>query len=661
MAPDASCLFLVMLLSASCEVTTSADQMCIEKEANTIYNCGNLGLGELPNTLPNTTEMLEFSFNFLPTIQATTFGRLINLIFLDLTRCQINWIHENAMQNHPQLSTLVLTGNPLIFVAETALNGPNALKHLFLIQTGISSLEFIPADNLKNLESLYLGGNYISSIKFPKDFPTGNLKVLDFQNNAIHYLSRGDTDSLRPAANLSLNFSGNDIKGIQPGTFESMVLQSLNFGGTSNLSIIFNGLHNATIHSLWLGSYEDTEDQDLSVSMFEGLCEMSVESMNLQNHYFSSLSLATFHCFTHLQELDLTGTYLKELPPGIPGMNSLKKLVLNVNKFEQLCQINAASFPSLTHLYVKGNRKRLQLGDGCLEKLENLQKLDLSHSDIEALDCCNIQLKTLPHLKSLNLSYNQGLDLQNEAFRACPQLELLDLTFTRLNIMAAQSPFQNLHLLQALNLSHCSLDTSNQHLLAGLPNLRHLNLQGNSFQDGNIPKTNPLQMVGSLESLVLSSCDLSSIDQEAFHGLGNVTHIDLSHNSLTSSSISALSQLKGTYLNLATNNIHIILPHLLPILSQQKIINLSNNPLDCTCSNIHFLTWYKENMQKFVNFEEISCASPPSLQGVRLSDVTLSCGLTAMGIFFLTVFLLFLAVLLIYIVKFFFRWKYQHI
>ncbi|XP_004862900.1 CD180 antigen isoform X1 [Heterocephalus glaber] len=661
MAPEVSCCFLVVLLSASCEVITSSDQMCIEKEANRIYNCENLGLSEIPDTLPNTTEFLEFSFNFLPTIQNTTFSGLINLIFLDLTRCQINWIHENAFQSHPQLSTLVLTGNPLIFVAETALNGPKSLKHLFLIQTGIFSLEFIPAHNLKNLESLHLGSNHISSIKFPKDFPTGNLKVLDFQNNVIHYLSREDMDSLKPATKLSLNFNGNDIEGIEPGAFQSMVFQSLNFGGTVNLSVIFSGLHNSTIQSLWLGTFEDTEDQDLSSSMFEGLCEISVESMNLQKHSFSSLSSATFQCFTHLQELDLTGNHLKELPPGIKGMNSLKKLVLNVNKFEQLCQINADSFPSLTHLYIKGNIKKLQLGAGCLEKLENLQKLDLSHNDIEASDCCNLQLKNLSHLQSLNLSYNEALGLRNEAFKACPQLKLLDLAFTQLHINFPQSPFQNLHLLQVLNLSHCFLDTSNQYLLAGLPNLRHLNLQGNRFQDGNIPKTNLFQMVGSLEILVLSSCDLSFIDQEAFHGLGNMIHVDLSHNNLTSSSINALSQLKGTYLSLASNSICIIPPHLLPILSQQNIINLSHNPLDCTCSNIHFLTWYKENVQKLEDFKELRCANPPPLQGVQLSDVTLSCGITAVGTFFLTVFLFLLAALLIYVIKFFLRWKYQHL
>lgn len=57
-----------------------------QKEANKTYNCENLGLREIPDTLPNTTEFLEFGFNFLPTVQNTTFSRLVDLILLDLTR-----------------------------------------------------------------------------------------------------------------------------------------------------------------------------------------------------------------------------------------------------------------------------------------------------------------------------------------------------------------------------------------------------------------------------------------------------------------------------------------------------------------------------------------------------------------------------------------------
>ncbi|KAM6224346.1 CD180 antigen [Rhynchocyon petersi] len=661
MASSISCLLLAGLFSAGCKAITSSDQMCTEKEVNKTYNCEYLGLAEIPDTLPGTTEVLEFGFNFLPTIQNTTFSRLLNLIFLDLTRCQINWLHEDTFQDHHHLSTIVLTGNPLIFMAETSLNGPTTLKHLFLIQTGITNLEFIPVHNLENLESLHIGSNHITSIELPANFPTQNLKVLDFQNNAIHYLTKKDLDSLKQATNVSINLNGNDIKDIEAGAFHSKIFQNLNFGGTFNLSVIFKGLQNASIQSLWLGTYEDFEDQDISSATFQGLCEVSVESINLQKHHFSDFSSTTFQYFTQLQELDLTATHLKELPSGIKGMSSLKKLVLNANNFDQLCQINAASFLSLTHLYIKGNMKKLDLGVGCLESLQNLQKLDLSHSNIEASDCCNLQLKNLHHLQNLNLSYNERLGLQNQAFEESPSLTLLDLAFTHLDINTPQSPFQKLPLLRVLNLSYCLLDTSNQHLLAGLPGLLHLNLKGNHFQDGSIPKTNLLQAVGSLEILILASCGLLSIDKQALQGLKALRHIDLSHNNLKGNTFDAFSLLKGIYLNLADNSIAIVPLNALPTLSQQSTINLSHNPLDCTCSNIYFLTWFIENLQKFEDLEETVCANPPLLRGVKLSDVKLSCGITAAGIFGLVVFLFLFIILLIFFIKCLLRGKYQNL
>lgn len=63
-----------------------------QKEANKTYNCENLGLREIPDTLPNMTEFLEFGFNFLPTIENTTFSRLTDLIFLDLTRYVLEFL-----------------------------------------------------------------------------------------------------------------------------------------------------------------------------------------------------------------------------------------------------------------------------------------------------------------------------------------------------------------------------------------------------------------------------------------------------------------------------------------------------------------------------------------------------------------------------------------
>ncbi|XP_027719286.1 CD180 antigen [Vombatus ursinus] len=653
-------LFLAGLLTPGCVGAISAAQMCTEVTANLTYNCENLGLKEIPESLPATTKFLEFSFNFLPDLQNSTFSRLRDLVYLDLTRCEINWIHEDAFENNNDLSIVVLTGNPLIFVADTAFQGPRALKHLTLTQTGMTSVTFIPMQNLENLEILRLGSNHLSSIQLPSTFSAHNLKVLDFELNAIHHITKKDVASLKQANNLSLNLKGNNIRDIEDGAFHSTTFQSLNFGGIFDVSTVLKGLQNSTTQTLWLGSFQDVHDLDISPDMLEGLCNMSVKALNMQFHHFSN-SAGIFQCFMGLHELDLTHTHLKSFPSDIKGMNQFKKLVLNQNEFDNLCHINAASFPSLTHLYVKGNMQKLDLGTGCLGKLKDLQHLDLSHSKVVSHTCCNAQLKNLSQLQHLNLSNNEPQTLQGEAFGECPQLKVLDFAFTHLHTDASPSPFQNLRLLQVLNLSNCLVETSNSQLLVGLQGLKYLDLGGNPFQSGILPKDNLLHPVDSLQVLILSSCGLTALEQQAFGGLGKLRYLDLQHNSLTSSGLAALSHLKGTHLNLAFNNIRIIPPNLLPVFSQQSIINLSHNPLDCTCSNIRFLIWYKENLHKISDPEETTCEDPPALRGVKLSNVTLSCALSAVGISFLVLFLLMGIGMFIVLARHFLVRKYENI
>ncbi|XP_007486472.1 CD180 antigen [Monodelphis domestica] len=654
------CLFLVCLLTSQCVGAGSVAKMCIEVTANLTYNCGELGLNGIPESLPSTTKFLDFSFNFLPDLQNSTFSRLRDLVYLDLTRCEINWVHEDAFQNNDYLSTIVLTGNPLIFIADTAFEGPKALKHLTFTQTGLTSVTFIPTQNLGNLETLHLGSNHLSSIGLPSTFPTHNLKVLDLELNAIHHINKKDVASLKQATNLTLNLKGNNIWDIEDGAFHSMTFQSLNFGGINDVSIVLNGLQNSTIHTLWLGTFQDVDNLDISPAMLQGLCNMSVEVLNLQTHFFSD-SAAIFQCFSGLQELDLTHSHWDSLPTGIEGMNQLKKLVLNQNQMDNLCQINAANFPSLTHLYVKGNFQKLDLGNGCLEKLKHLLHLDLSHSQVESVACCSSQLRNLAHLQHLNLSYNDPHSLQAEAFRECPQLELLDFAFTHLHTDASPSPFQNLHLLRVLNLSNCLVETSNPRLLVGLQGLWHLDLSGNSFPSGILPKDNLLQPLASLGVLILSSCGLTALEQQALGSLGKLQYLDLQYNNLTESGLAALSELKGTHLNLAANSIRIIPPGLLKAFSQQSIIDLSHNPLDCTCSNMDFLKWFRENLQKISDPEETTCGNPPPLRGAKLSTVTLSCALSGVGIFFVVFFVLMLIVMFIVIARRYVVRKYQNI
>ncbi|KAM6104787.1 LOW QUALITY PROTEIN: CD180 antigen [Pterocles gutturalis] len=602
--------------------------MCMEITVNKSYSCEGLGLREIPAKLPVTTEILDFSFNVLPSLKSSTFSELKSLLYLDLTRCQINWVYEGAFHSNKQLKTIVLTGNLLMFLSDTAFTGPQSLKQLVLTQTGITSISFIPMSNLDSLDTLILGSNHISSLRLPPSFPTQNLKYLDFQMNNIRSITAEDVRVLQKTSNITLIFKGNDILHIEPGAFQSH-FYSLDFGGCADIPGVLAGIQNSTVQTLWLGTFQDVEKYPyISPDVLQGFCNISVKDLYLQLRHFRNLNATTFQCLTKLRKLDLTQTHISALPAGISDMGSLTELVLNANSFKHLCNSSAA-FPSLTHLHIKGNLQVLQLGSGCLEKLGQLQHLDLSKSHIESFSCCNEALSGLRSLRYLNMSHNIKLHVQ-DAVKDSANLELLDLAFTPLHINTSQGPFRNLHLLQVLNLSS-STSYSIQHLFQGLENLMFLDLSQNNFELGITPKDKLFQP-SNLEVLILSSCELTAIDDQAFHNLSKLRHVDLSHNKLKAFSTDAFSNLKSIYLNFAHNSIHIVPHDKLASLAGHCVINLSYNPLECTCSNTGLITWYKQNLDKIEDPEGTRCSEPKLLAGAQLATVSLSCGISTAGI-----------------------------
>ncbi|NWS70682.1 CD180 protein, partial [Crotophaga sulcirostris] len=627
---------------------------------NESYSCEGLGLREIPEKLPVTTEILDFSFNVLPALQNSTFSKLKSLLYLDLTRCQINWVYDGTFHSNKQLKTIVLTGNLLMFLSDTAFIGPQSLSQLVLTQTGITSISFIPMTNLDSLDTLILGSNHISSLQFPPNFPTQNLKYLDFQSNNIRAITAEDVHILQKTSNITVIFKGNDVLRIEPGAFQSH-FYSLDFGGCTNIPGVLAGIQNSTVETLWLGTFHNMEKEPyVSPDVLQGLCNILVKDLYLQLRHFINLNVTTFQCLTKLRKLDLTQTHITALPSGISGMSSLTELVLNVNSFKHLCNISSAAFPSLTHLNIKGNLQVLQLGSGCLEKLAKLQHLDLSKSHVESFSCCNEALSGLSGLQYLNMSHNIKLHLQDTLIKDSPNLELLDLAFTPLHINTSQGPFRNLHLLQVLNLSSSHINTSIQHLFQGLENLKLLDLSQNNFESGIMPKDKLFQQLSNIEVLILSSCELTAIGDEAFHSLKKLRHVDLSHNKLTALSTDAFLSLKSIYLNFAHNRIRIVPHDKLASLVGHCVINLSYNPLECTCLNIGLITWYKQNLDKIEDPEGTRCSEPKSLAGSQLASISLSCEISRAGIIAIVLAILSCGAIFIWGARYFKR-NYQQI
>ena len=127
------------------------------------------------------------------------------------------------------VTTLILTGNPVSYIEPDGLNSLRKLQKLLLVDTGLSSLN-AQLSNLTELRELNVGTNSIQSMALPpfminfRDFSS-----LDLHANNISILKVNDTNVLRQMrGNITLILSQNPILFIEPGAFQNLHLRELN-------------------------------------------------------------------------------------------------------------------------------------------------------------------------------------------------------------------------------------------------------------------------------------------------------------------------------------------------------------------------------------------------------------------------------------------------
>lgn len=548
----------------------------------------------------------------------------LHYVFTLLTyRCGITFMYEDIFKYQPDLEVLILIGNPLVFIASRAFSGPLALKYLSLAQSKIKSLSDIPSDNLANLEVLDIGGSGIRSLDGLSSFHWQNVNSLQLDMNSIDRIRLTDLQPIHNVVGMSISFKGNDFVSVEPGAFQSLNLSSLDFSGCfskMNFSSLLRGLEGITTNRLKLGLYETDPNVFIPSFALQSFCKILVTELDLQLQHFLDLNNSTFHCLEGLKKFDLTRAHLDSLPFNMIGLSNLSHLVLDENRFSDVCNINTKNFPVLTHLSVSRNLKPLNFNKRCLESLRFLEELDLSHSSVKLRGpCCNDQLFGLSELKLLNLSYSLPMVWSSQPFSASPQLEHLDFSYS-LYTLNGSSPFSNLQSLRTLNLSWSNTNLTNMHIFNGLTTLQLLNLKGNPIQGGVLSNAELFKYVLILETLILSSCKITAFEENLFNRLTHLRQVDLSENKLVKLSTSGFYS-HSIQLNFASNAIVTVDVGSIMNLGKGSTVDLSYNPLVCNCSNFQFINWVKKNTVKVKHLMETVCNATET----RIIDVKLQC------------------------------------
>ncbi|CAF0723743.1 unnamed protein product [Brachionus calyciflorus] len=278
------------------------------------------------------------SSNKIKDLKQVMFQNLEFLYFLDLSHNYIEKIEQNIFSNLGHLHTLILNNNRIRLLEEDWISLSNSLITLDLSNNLIETLSI---QNLINLKYLYVSGNRIKVINYPKN----ELYFLDISNNSLVNVP----DKFHEIVEFcqTINLSRNKIKNIE-------FLEKNNFPNLTNLFLSRNEI----VH--------------FKIENFKNVKEISLLDIS-----FNFIQEIEFLPMENLKILNLKNNYLRYL-----SRSSLINLV-NLEQFyaanNNLILIDSSSFNNNKLL------KNLNLSNNYLNKIPNISKLD----KLEILDCSN--------------------------------------------------------------------------------------------------------------------------------------------------------------------------------------------------------------------------------------------------------------------------------
>lgn len=236
----------------------------------------------------------------------------------------------------------------------------------------------------------------------------------------------------------------------------------------------------------------------------------------------------------------------------------------------------------------------------------------LDNSELLQANCTDAQWHgvAFPHIRALLLTPSDiGCSISQNASLLFPQLESISLRNCSLTTLPSDA-FRHFKSLQQVDLSHNSLSHLSPSLFADNTKLRYLNLEHNALQ-------HLVLWSDTVWEVNLAHCNLGSqLPAKALAGLPNLRYLSLANNSLETIPQNSLpAGLRK--LDLSGNHIVDVPVSELHRLKGLKEINISGNPVNCTCELMGFQNWISSESTVF----QIWCATPVEYAGYSLVDV----------------------------------------
>ncbi|XP_005800465.1 leucine-rich repeat and immunoglobulin-like domain-containing nogo receptor-interacting protein 1 [Xiphophorus maculatus] len=313
---------------------------------------------------------------------------------------------------------------------------------------------------------------------------------------------------------------------------------------------------------------------------FSGLLQL--QELDLSDNVISMIEVEAFLGLRNLRTLRIKNNRLKILPVGVfSGLSSLRYVDLSQNEILVFLDYTFKEMVNLQTLEA-GENDLVFISQRAFFGLQNLQELNLDRSNLTSIPSEALsQLQSLAQLRMIRLTISA---LPNNAFRRLHRLRSLVISnWPALDSIAANSLI-GLNL-TSLVISSCNLSSIPYAALRHLVYLRFLDL---SYNPITVIQGNLLGDLLRLQELHLAGSSLLQIEPGAFRGLSFFRMLNVTSNQLTTLEESAFHSVGNL-----------------------QVLRLDGNPLACDCR----LLWVVRRRLR-LNFDghQPTCSSPDTVK-----------------------------------------------
>ncbi|XP_029905632.1 toll-like receptor 4 [Myripristis murdjan] len=598
-------------------------EVCTEMTHNVCY-CNGRNLSYIPDVNAET-QILDFSFNYLPSLNQSFFPQLLDLKHLDLTRCQIHHIDENAFQHVRGIATLILTGNPIAYTSNSTFSELHQLQRLVLVDTGLFSIADVRMCHMTNLQELNVGTNRLLSISIPACFSKfKDFRKLDLHANNISVIRRDHTAVLgRMQNNITIILSRNPILHIETGAFRNIYLQELElrnaFVSCNASKDGLKALVGLTVEKLVLGRYygdRASRVDDVHGSL-AGLCLINFKEINLRQKEWTGRILPLFDCMSNATKVTINQgrtSFMESIQ-----LRKTKELIITKSDIRVMPTEQLSHHHTLEKLTITESKNPIVFDYGFCD-MPSLKYVDVSNNQLVTKKSWQLLFQETPNIQYLNMSFNSEANFDFKGLQGFRNLEVLDFHRTKISCVREYVDMTDLNRLQYLDLSYTGSTFTHPLSFQGLGNLRVLKMSSSLFL-GDVLKHLFVNLT-QLEMLDVSFSSIEHLPLESFGNLKQLTQLIASGNKLMSVDfLTNPSLLSLIRLDAAENHISAIPDNVLRNLPKTlQTLDISFNPVDCSCSQASFIVWIQNHKNIMKNWHDTYCRSDSTSTKPRVHD-----------------------------------------